>query len=205
LCEYGLLFVGLPLLFATRRVPLPLLPALWILAAVCLGFLLRSSGFDRSRLWNADRLGPRLRRALLPVAIAAPILFVLTWLIVPDHWFGLVRRRPGLWLAIMVLYPVLSAYPQGIVYRVFIHHRYRGLFGERGGVVLAGAIAFTMVHVIFMNPVAPLLTLVGGALFAWTYERTGSSLVATLQHAAFGCLLFTSGLGGFFYYGAVGG
>jgi len=28
--------------------------------------------------------------------------------------------------------------------------------------------------------------------------------VATAQHAAVGCLLFTSGLGWFFYYGALG-
>ena len=42
-------------------------------------------------------------------------------------------------------------------------------------------------------------------LFAWTYERTESSLAAGLQHALFGCWLFTAGLGWFFYLGSVGG
>lgn len=203
--EYVLLFVALPVAFASGRVPLPLFVALWLLAGACLIVLLRSPRFDRRRLWNARRLSSRVGPALLPVALATPPLLALTWWLVPERWFALVRERPLLWLAIMALYPILSAFPQGIVYRVFVHHRYGELFPGRWGTLAASALAFSLVHVIFLNVVAPLLTFAGGLLFAWTYERTESSLVATLQHAAFGCLLFTSGLGRFFYYGAVGG
>ena len=35
------------------------------------------------------------------------------------------------------------------------------------------------------------------------YARTRSALVAALQHAAFGCFVFTIGLGWYFYHGAV--
>jgi hypothetical protein len=55
-------------------------------------------------------------------------------------------------------------------------------------------------HVIFENWIAPVLTLLGGLLFPWTYARTRSALVASVQHALFGCYLFTIGLGWFFYY-----
>jgi membrane protease YdiL (CAAX protease family) len=71
--------------------------------------------------------------------------------------------------------------------------------------VLGSALAFSFAHVVFRNWIALGLSFGGGLLFAWTYERTGSSLVATAQHALFGCYLFTIGLGWYFYYGAVGG
>ena len=51
------------------------------------------------------------------------------------------------------------------------------------------------------NWIAPALTLIGGIVFGFTYERTRSSLVVAVQHALFGCFLFTIGLGWFFYSG----
>jgi membrane protease YdiL (CAAX protease family) len=59
--------------------------------------------------------------------------------------------------------------------------------------------------VIFENWIAPVLTLIGGLLFAWTYARTRSQVVASFQHALFGCFLFTIGLGWYFYYAVVVG
>jgi membrane protease YdiL (CAAX protease family) len=87
---------------------------------------------------------------------------------------------------------------------VFVAHRYAPLFATPAARVLASAVAFGMAHVILQNWIAPTFSLVGGALFAWTYERTGSGLVAAVQHAAFGCTLFTLGLGWYFYYGSLG-
>ena len=121
----------------------------------------------------------------------------------PGRLFGFISQRPWLWALVMVLYPALSVYPQGLVYRVFVFHRYRDLFPSRWGSIVASAAAFSAVHVVFENWIAPLLTLAGGLLFGWTYERTRSSLVVGIQHAAFGCYLFTIGLGWHFYHGAV--
>ena len=58
-------------------------------------------------------------------------------------------------------------------------------------------------HVVFENWIAPTFTLVGGLLFAWTYDRSETALPAAVQHALFGCALFTLGLGWYFYAGAV--
>jgi membrane protease YdiL (CAAX protease family) len=164
-------------------------------AAVCVALLARSGDFDWRCLWNADRLGRRLALAALPFLAGVPVLLLITELVAPDRWFVLVRERPGLWLAILLLYPLLSVYPQGIVYRAFLFHRYRPLFPSARARILASALAFSAVHVIFENWLAPTLTLVGGLVFAWTYERTRSSLVVAFQHALFGCFLFTIGLG----------
>lgn len=203
LVEYLALFVLLPAAYALDAVPLPLFPALWLVAGVCLAVLRRDPRFERRRLWNAHDLGPRVTAALIPFVLAAPMLAWFAAIHDPDRLFGFVRQRPLLWAAVMVLYPVLSVYPQGLVYRVFVLHRYRDLFPSRWGRIAASAAAFSAVHVVFENWIAPLLTLAGGVLFAWTYDRTRSSLVAGIQHAAFGGLLFTLGLGWYFYHGAV--
>jgi membrane protease YdiL (CAAX protease family) len=203
-CEYAVLFFALPLAYYLGWVPVPLFVALWLLAAGCACVLLALRDFDRRRLWNADDLGRRLLRALVPFVVAAPFLLLATILFEPDRLFAFVRERPLLWALVMVLYPILSAYPQGVVYRAFVFHRYRSLFGGGWAMVLASAVAFSFVHIIFHNWIAPVLSFGGGVLFAWTYERTESSLAATVQHALFGCYLFTIGLGWYFYHGAVG-
>lgn len=203
--EYALVFLALPLLYVLDWVPLPVIPALWLLAGICLAWLVRARDFESSRLWDAGRLGDRIGPVVLPFLVAAPLLLLITVLVAPERLFGFVRQRPAIWALVMVLYPLLSAYPQGIVYRSFIFHRYRRLFPGRWARIAASAVAFSAVHIVFENWIAPSLSLLGGALFAWTYERTGSALLATLQHALFGCFLFTIGLGWYFYTGSVGG
>ncbi|MEC8560714.1 MAG: CPBP family intramembrane glutamate endopeptidase, partial [Planctomycetota bacterium] len=59
-------------------------------------------------------------------------------------------------------------------------------------------------HVIFLNLTAPLLTLVGGAIFMRTYLRSGSGWIADLQHALLGDIAFTIGYGQWLYAGPVG-
>ena len=53
----------------------------------------------------------------------------------------------------------------------------------------------------YLNFPALLLTLPAGALLALTYRRTGSLAASTLEHAAYGILAFTLGLGRFFFAG----
>ncbi len=203
LTEYTLLFMGLPLALRFDLIRLPVIPALWILAGGCLLILVTSGNFDFNRLWNAERLRIYLRLVILPFVLGAPLLLLVAWLYDPERLFAFVRQRPLVWAVIMVAYPVLSVYPQGIVYRAFIFHRYRPLFRMRWARILASALAFSVAHIVFQNWLAPSLTFVGGLLFAWTYSQTRSALLATFQHALFGCYLFTIGLGWYFYYGAV--
>ncbi len=203
LLEYVILFFGIPVAYALDWVRLPLFPTLWVLSAGCLIWLLRSREFPKSRLWNPSALSGRWIAVVFPALLGAPILLAATWLVAPERMFGFVRERPGMWALVMLLYPILSVCPQGIVYRAFVFHRYRRLFPTKAARIAASAVAFSAVHVIFENWIAPALTLAGGALFAWTYERSGSETPAALQHALFGCTVFTVGLGWYFYAGAV--
>ncbi|WP_423804206.1 hypothetical protein [Nitrosomonas nitrosa] len=45
-------------------------------------------------------------------------------------------------------------------------------------------------------------TFVGGIMFAYTYHRHRSLLLASIEHALYGCFVFTIGLGWFFYHAA---
>ena len=100
-----------------------------------------------------------------------------------------------------------SVYPQGLLYRAFLMERYAVLFpateGGRWGLILASAAAFGFLHIIFRNGLAVGFTFLGGILFAWRYAETGSLAASSLEHALYGCWLFTVGLGQYFYHGAV--
>ncbi len=69
--------------------------------------------------------------------------------------------------------------------------------------VAVNALVFGLAHLMFWNWVAVALCVAGGAIFALGYLRHGF-LQAVLLHAVCGGILFTSGLGTFFYHGAVG-
>jgi membrane protease YdiL (CAAX protease family) len=143
----------------------------------------------------------RVLRMIRRFSICGAALTLATWLIFPHLFLSLPREHPIFWLAIMVLYPVLSVWPQEVIYRRFLFHRYARVFGE-SGVVVASALAFGFAHVIFLNPIAVALTTAGGAMFARDYARERSLSLACVEHALYGCLVFTIGLGQFFYTGA---
>ena len=103
----------------------------------------------------------------------------------------------------MVLYPVLSVYPQGLLYRAFFFDRYADLFPGKWTMILASAAAFAFMHIVFRNWPAVALTFAGGLLFAVRYAETGSLTTSCFEHALYGCWLFTVGLGQYFYHGTI--
>jgi hypothetical protein len=56
---------------------------------------------------------------------------------------------------------------------------------------------------LFHNAFSVGLTLVGGWLFARRFQRTRSLLTVSVEHALYGVLAFTVGLGALFYHGTV--
>lgn len=118
----------------------------------------------------------------------------------PKMLFSLIKTAPALWLLVMIFYPVLSVYPQELLYRAYFFHRFKPLFGERTGMILASAMLFGFVHIIFGSWISIALTAAGGVLFGMTYRKSGSLLLACLEHALFGDFIFTIGIGRYFYH-----
>jgi uncharacterized protein len=203
--ELVLLFVGIPAAMALRIVPRAPIPVLVVAAALTSAALVRDPSFDRQRLWNvAGALAHARGMALLFVALAVAVAVVVAWL-TPEALFDMVKRRPALWLLIMVFYPLVSVYPQEIIYRAFFFQRYGALFPSTMACVVASSAAFAFGHVFFPRPwVAVGMTFVGGLLFGYHYAVSGSLLLASIEHALFGQLMFTVGLGRFFYHRGAG-
>lgn len=202
--EFAVLYLTPPLVLMRWPRTGVLFPLLAAGAGVCLWLLLRDPSFDRRQLWDARRLGPRVARMLPAIGAALALIWGAVALMAPEMLFGLVRSRPGLWATIMVVYPLLSVYPQEIIFRAFCFHRYRSLFPGRWSMIAASTAVFAAAHLMFWNVLAVALSAVGGFLFARTYERERSVPVVWVEHAIYGCFMFTVGLGRFFYTGAVG-
>jgi membrane protease YdiL (CAAX protease family) len=197
--EFALLFAALPLFLRFSPLRIPPLPVLWLAAGLCLLSLLRDPSFQRTQLWNPIPFGSNLPSILAFFTLGALLIGLATWRFTPGLLFNFVRSHPAFWALVMLLYPWLSVYPQGIIYRAFLMHRYQQLFPTPLAMLLVGAAAFALMHVIFRNPLAIGLTFIGGFLFAWRYQRTGSLFVSCFEHSLYGCFLFTIGLGRYFY------
>lgn len=202
IAELLVLFFGLPLCFRFRLIPLLPIPALWLFTAYCLFILLNDRAFDRRLLWRPELLPAAAPQILVIFAVCALAVGAAVYFLAPSLMFNFVRRHPWFWALVMSLYPVLSVYPQGIIYRAFFFERYRSLFPSSALIIAASAIAFSFAHIIFRNPIAVVFTLIGGVLFAWRYANTGSLFTSSFEHALYGCYMFTIGLGEFFYKGA---
>jgi len=202
IAEMLVLFVALPLSFRFKLIPIPPIPALWLLAAYCLFRLLADKAFDRRALWNPEALPASALQIFAIFAGSALVVAAGVYFLAPRLLFNFVLRAPAFWALVMLLYPVLSVYPQGIIYRAFFFERYRGLFPGPAMLIAVSAAAFSFAHIIFRNPIAVGLTLIGGLLFAWRYAETGSLFTSSFEHALYGCWMFTIGLGQYFYKGA---
>jgi uncharacterized protein len=204
LAEAILLFGVAPVVLAAFMRGWMVFPAIWLLGAICLVMLLRDRSFDRRQLWNARHAWDGLGRRAFCFAVGAPVLALALLALEPDRLFSLPRERPQLWALIMVGYPILSVYAQELAFRTFFLHRYAPVFRTRRAMVIASAGAFGFAHIILHNWIAVAFTAVGGLLFALTYWRTRSLLACCLEHAIYGCYIFTIGWGSYFYGGSLG-
>lgn len=200
--EFFVIFIGTPLLIAYRVLPNWPIPYLLGIALFAVLMARRDPTFDLDGLVSTRGIRSNLAFLLLRDAIFLLLLGLAVRIFAPNLLFSLLKRSPVFWALIMVLYPLVSVYPQEILYRAYFFHRYRPLFGSGWTMFVASACAFGFAHVIFGNWLAIVLCTVGGLLFALTYSKSGSLLLTCIDHALFGNFLFTIGLGGFFYHGA---
>lgn len=192
------LYAGLPTVYLLGFIPLPKIPFLLIVVAGISVALACDRSFDREQLWNASPLRSEWPRIVRTFGIGAGGLVAYTALAHRDQLFGLPLEEPLVWAALMLLYPLLSVFPQEVVYRTYFFHRYACILPGRWTPLLMSAAAFGYMHIVYENLLAVVLTTLGGLLFARTYERTHSTLTVSFEHALYGCLIFTIGLGAFF-------
>ena len=198
--ECLIVYGSVPLIIAITRPRGWIYMGLWGFTALALHEL-RKRGYNFKHDWNWAALNrstimPILRR-FLPCAIG---MLIFTWILIPEQLFSLPHKKPLAWVAVMVLYPLLSVVPQEILFRTYYLGRYH-LFMSPNTLRLTSAIAFGWVHIVLLNWVAVVFSMVGGVFFAETYLKTKSLACVCFEHALYGCYLFSIGLGYYFYHG----
>ncbi|MCB0400403.1 MAG: CPBP family intramembrane metalloprotease [Winogradskyella sp.] len=135
------------------------------------------------------------QRTFIKLFAVAIITSVYMYVLDNKNLFIVIKSKPMLWVAILFIYSVFSVYPQELVYRTFFFQRYESLFRSNALFVLVNAALFSLAHIFFRNALVMILTFVGGILFALTFRKTKSTLLVSIEHAIYGCWLFTVGMG----------
>lgn len=195
--ELILVFVVLPLLYYLEYIPVHKAIPLLLVGLYCLVIVLKDKSFDRS-IFKVVRSYPWRELFLKGVLF---LIFTSAWVYFYrfDAFFYLPRNDFDLWLLVMVSYPLWSAYSQEFIYRAFFFHRYRLLFSNGYVMVFVNALFFSMAHIIFRNFIALSFTFFGSLLLSLTYLKNRSLNAVFLEHTIYGNILFTNGLGVYFY------
>lgn len=200
--EFLALFGLLPALLSLLHMRSVLFATLWIMAIGCLYIYRREEDVSLRELIRWKPIPDDALRHMLYRFVASVIFItVLVKLHDPERMLQLVREKPLVWGAIMLLYPLLSVLPQEMIYRLYFCHRYRLIFRDRWLMMLMSGIAFGHGHLMFNNVIAYSLSMIGGWMFAHTFMKHRSFLLVWIEHAIYGCFIFTIGLGWYFYSG----
>lgn len=194
LTEFFIIFILVPVSFAINY-------PIWIKMSIgAIGFLYVIFVLLRVEK-NKFKMTPNLnwsgfyKRVLVQLLVIAFLTTLYMWLVDKSNLFVVILNKPLFWLAILFIYSFFSVYPQELIYRTFFFQRYKKLFKSESLFIIINAALFSLAHIFFRNGLVMVLTFVGGLLFALTFKKTKSTLLVTIEHAIYGCWLFTVGMG----------
>ncbi len=181
------------------------MPLFQILPPVFLAFIVFLT-LDRTFSWRATLLKGVSFKDLVSIlvifAVAGPAIVIFAQNDVPQRFLVFPRYAYDTWVMVMIVYPLVSVTTQEIMYRVFFFHRYKALFaGDPQGAIMLNAVLFSFSHIVFQNVTTLIISFMGGLLFAWRYYNSRSYWALVLEHSIYGNLIFTVGLGRYFYTG----
>jgi len=125
----------------------------------------------------------------------AIVTLLFVWFTDKESLFAVLLNKPKLWVLILLFYSLFSVYPQELLYRTFFFKRYKTLFKNEYVFIFINALLFSLAHLFFKNTLVLLLTFIGGVLFAFTFKKTKSTFLVSIEHSIYGCWLFTVGMG----------
>ena len=202
LVEFLLLFVATPVLIAIFLPPTQMFSALGIFTVLGLILLWRTPRFSwRVMLqgWGRVQLWPVVVFALA-VALASYVILSRN---APDRLFAMLIYRPDVMLRIAVFYPLVSALPQELIFRVLFFRRYKPVIPSGAAAIWLNATLFSLAHLMYWSWVVAVMTFMGGLIFAWAYKTRENLPLAIILHSVAGVILFAFGMGVYFYSGAV--
>ncbi len=197
--EFALLFFGIPTWIYLDQDFIR--PSIIILPVLVFIFILlrRNSDFKWSELirWGVSR--KMLYTNAVLIVLAGLLMLGYVYFFEPENLFNLPRTNIWLYFGLCLFYPVFSAFGQEIIYRTFLSRRYSVMLPRGWQFVLASALTFSFMHIVYYNPVSLILTFIGGIYFAVNYRITRSVLFTSILHGIFGIMMFGVGLGQYFW------
>jgi hypothetical protein len=204
---YGLAPIAVYLLVYEFHIPLLLLLP-WVFGGLLSLLVLEKDNTWVKTVLHLPRI-PDILSVLGLFIICGGVLTIYTAKFFPQLFLAFPERAPELWLRVMVLYPLISVVTQEIYFRVLYFHRYGPVFGPyRAAAIAVNAAFFAFAHAAIFayrqtpfhwGPVA--LSFAGGLIFAYRFSRTKSFWAVAVEHSLYGDLIFTIGLGAFFFTG----
>lgn len=196
--ELTLIFIGGPVAFYVNSFPIPKsIPLLAVFLWALIG-LLASRNFNKKSFGLNGFNG--WKALYIRLTLALSVIVMLTIAALPkERIFYLPIHNTRLWIAIMIFYPIWSAFTQEVIYRGFFYFRYEKLMNNPKLFAFLNGVLFGFLHIIFKNWIAVLGAAVIGAVWAYTYTKHRSILIVSLEHAIVGDFIFTIGLGYYFY------
>ena len=124
--------------------------------------------------------------------------FFYTIILDSNLLFNLPKNYFFLWVTVMLVYPFFSVLPQEVIFRVLFFERYSCLFKNQFLYLILNSIIFAYIHLVFQNFHAFFITLITSPIFAYAYINK-SFKTCFLTHTIGGQIVFTYGLGKYFY------
>ena len=126
-------------------------------------------------------------------------IFLYTYLYNKKTLFNFPLNDFEHWFFLMLFYPIIYVLPQEIIYRVLFMKRYARLFKYNTKYTyVINTFVFSYGHLVFGNIHALILTALSSSFFLHEYKNN-SFLNCFLLHMIGGQLIFTIGLGEFFF------
>ncbi len=200
--EFVTFYIVAPVLMAVALPPAWMFPALLTITFLGVSLLHATRGFRwRDLVRPAAPLNWRVVAIFTAITLAVSATVMMAT--APDRFFALAHQRPLFLLLIALLYPVLSALPQELVFRALFFRRYGALLPGPVPAIVLNAALFSLAHLMYWSWIVAAMTFFGGLAFAWAYEARRNFVLALLLHSIAGWIIFALGLGIFFYSGNV--
>lgn len=200
--EFALFFVAVPVLIAVLFPPDWMFPSLFAFTGLGIVLLHNTPGFSWAELRYGWRNWSWVEVLVFTIAMVA-VCSALVMVTRPDAAFALLRYRPELLMVIWIGYPLVSALPQELLFRVLFFRRYHSILPDGRWAYVLNAALFSLAHLMYWSWLVAVMTFAGGLLFALAYRRRGSFFYSVLLHAIAGNIIFAAGLGIYFYSGNV--
>lgn len=199
--EFFSIFIVAPILIAVFIPIKTVFIFLFSLTAISIGLLHITKDFS----WKNDLINTNFNGNSILGILSVTAFFSVTFLYYTDEdkLMFLVKDNPLTLILICLFYPILSAIPQELIYRVLFFKRYKYCLPENKHVlIIFNAAIFSLAHLLYWSWLVLGITFVGGLIFAYSYQRSSFSEAAIL-HSVSGIVVIITGMSHYFYAGNI--